>query len=566
MSTEATSGRKNGLKSSERKFAFLLVLLLAIMGIAPAAILEYINATHAAGEPLSVRVIMMGILLLTAGFLFMAGGLGMWAFRSTMTSERQHMLGRFVDAMEYLSDGLLCLSPEGRVTGANLAVRNMATASQESSPWLNDLFPELTDLDIEKILESKRHYEVERNIVRDGNMMTFRFRSQYEEGLLLLLVCDVTSQRAEERVLRQHAQLQFIGRIARGVAHDFNNILCAISGHAALMQRQGADPEDEKSIQTILDESSRGASLARRLLELSRESPQQDANASLRKMIANTEELLKVALSSGSQVAFNLPEQDLDVALGPSQVEQIVINLGVLIDDHKQAAKGLQVDLLAPEVIGSRSRKMAALSMYACESPESLRDQLNAGRIEDIDRTGGDGVILSVVASLVEEIGGTLLKLTHDSLDVGFRVLLPVDDGALLGDNSVASSAPWRNDFNGWKILLGLDGLERKSEAWEFSLPEPFDLCVQDTLPGVLEQLEKSEAWNLILIDEDLLGAEGAAVLRVITRLHPDTPLIALTHSPDEPTAMALHAEAFQVSRKATFPVIFAKAVDLLGS
>ena len=90
-------------------------------------------------------------------------------------------------------------------------------------------------------------------------------------AVLTGFVRDITERRALEEQLRQSQKLEAIGRLAGGVAHDFNNILMSIMGAADLLLMQLAPDDPARDEATEIKQSvDRGAGLTRQLLAFSR--------------------------------------------------------------------------------------------------------------------------------------------------------------------------------------------------------------------------------------------------------------------------------------------------------
>ena len=111
---------------------------------------------------------------------------------------------------------------------------------------------------------------------------------------LLLVVVDVTEQLKLEAELRQAQKLEIVGRLVASVAHEFNNILTIIQGHATLLRDHAAGtnaPTD--SIDRILQASQRAASFTSQLLAFSRKQPVNFKTANLSETIRNMHKMLE---------------------------------------------------------------------------------------------------------------------------------------------------------------------------------------------------------------------------------------------------------------------------------
>jgi len=152
-----------------------------------------------------------------------------------------------------------------------------------------------------------------------------------EQPHILLLAQDVSERSLLERQLRQAQKMEAIGQLAAGVAHDFNNILTVIQGHAGLMQQKMAagGPPQAKSLEQITRASSRAATLIRQLLMFSRKQVMQFRHLDLNDTLRNTIKMLERLVGEHVQLDFH-PEEGLPaIHADTSMLEQIAMNLAV---------------------------------------------------------------------------------------------------------------------------------------------------------------------------------------------------------------------------------------------
>jgi PAS domain S-box-containing protein len=147
--------------------------------------------------------------------------------------------------------------------------------------------------------------------------------------LLFSLFRDVTTQRRLEEQLRQSQKMEAIGQLAGGVAHDFNNILTVIHGHASLLLSSELEESASRSAQQISQAAERAAALTRQLLTFSRRQLIQPKKLDMNKIVGNMTDLLGRLLGEDVSLQLNYCQSPAMVKADVGMMEQVLLNLAV---------------------------------------------------------------------------------------------------------------------------------------------------------------------------------------------------------------------------------------------
>jgi two-component system cell cycle sensor histidine kinase/response regulator CckA len=141
---------------------------------------------------------------------------------------------------------------------------------------------------------------------------------------------DITESLNLEAQLRQVQKMESVGQLAAGVAHDFNNILTVIQGHAGLMLSEpNIAPGLAESARQMSAAAERAATLTRQLLMFSRKQTMQPQLLDLNEVVSNVLKMLRTLVGEqvklNRQTAADLPPINAD----PGMMEQVLVNLAV---------------------------------------------------------------------------------------------------------------------------------------------------------------------------------------------------------------------------------------------
>ncbi|HAM70913.1 MAG TPA: hypothetical protein DCM86_04640, partial [Verrucomicrobiales bacterium] len=141
---------------------------------------------------------------------------------------------------------------------------------------------------------------------------------------------DITDRLNLEGRLRQSQKMESVGQLAAGVAHDFNNILTIIQGHAQMLVATGRlEPRLGESMKQISMAAERAANLTRQLLVFSRKQAMQPQLLNLNEVVQNITKMLRTLVGEQVAVQFDRARQLPIINADPGMMEQILVNLAV---------------------------------------------------------------------------------------------------------------------------------------------------------------------------------------------------------------------------------------------
>jgi PAS domain S-box-containing protein len=253
---------------------------------------------------------------------------------------------------------------------------------------------------------------------------------------LAAFVRDITERHALEEQLRQSQKLEAIGRLASGVAHDFNNILMSIMGAAdvLLMQLSREDPARDEAGE-IKQSVVRGAGLTRQLLAFSRRQATRPQLFALAEVVSGMETLLRRLIGPEIDLlitAVDGPGGPVQVHADMGQIEQVVMNL--VINARDAMPSGGRLVLKIDEVTLDESAASALAEgkpgryarLSVADTGTGIDDQTRARLFEPFFTTKeqgkGTGLGLSIVYGIVRQSGGYIA--VHSAVGRGATFVL----------------------------------------------------------------------------------------------------------------------------------------------
>ena len=323
------------------------------------------------------------------------------------------------------------------------------------------------------------------------------------------LVREMEERRATEEALRKseeelrHSQkMEAVGRLAGGVAHDFNNLLTAIIGYAELIAtRTSSNSLAKQNAELIRKAGEQAAALTRQLLAFSRKQILQPKVIDLNALVVEMQRLLRRVIGERFDLQSHPDAENGRVKADPSQLEQVVLNLGVNARDAMPRGgkliirtENVTLDRKTAPQISAALAPGDYVMLSVTDTGAGMDEETMSHIFEPFFTTKGPGkgtgLGLATVYGIVRQTGGGISVESDVGKGSTFRIYLPVESGPV--DFTRAPLTPVEKSDNfetvlvvedeeivrelvcevlehqGYNILCAPDGIEALNLATEF--------------------------------------------------------------------------------------------------
>jgi two-component system, cell cycle sensor histidine kinase and response regulator CckA len=280
---------------------------------------------------------------------------------------------------------------------------------------------------------------------------------------VLSIVRDMSTQRKLEDQLRQSQKMDAIGRLAGGVAHDFNNVLTVILSYSTmLVEDLTPDNPIRGDVEQIRLAAKQAAELTNQLLAFGRQQILQPRALNLNTVVGSVEKMLRRLLGESIELAF-FPGRELwSVKVDASQIEQVVVNLAVNARDAmpnggKLTIELANIDLDDAYVAGHPEFAPGPHVRLAVSDTGAGMDKARQARIFEPFFTTkevgkGTGLGLATVFGIVRQSGGFISVYSEPHKGTIFKVYFPAAQTP--AEPAVARPSRPSREFRGTETVL----------------------------------------------------------------------------------------------------------------
>lgn len=344
-------------------------------------------------------------------------------------------------------------------------------------------------------------------------------------GRIMMWRDETDARQLQAEVLRSN-KLEAIGRLVGGVAHDFNNILTAISGNliVARLDRDASVSSINKELEVAEEAAFRGADLVRRLLTFSTKAELDLEHCSINDIIRRLGDLIQHTFDASITFTCNLDSTEPYVNVQSTAIEQVLLNLYV---NAKDSMPNGGVIRTSTSVIRQNTTDgywvLIAVEDDGTGVADEIADKIFEPYFTTKEREKGTGIGLSVSYRVVTQHGG---KLRYKKLNNGgseFQILLPLVESP---DEVVAATTP-TIPFGASTVLVVDDEEPVRNVAENILRSHGFQtLSASGGVEAIAIIAESSLAIDAVLLDMTMPGISGREVLALIRKRWPKLPVV----------------------------------------
>lgn len=344
----------------------------------------------------------------------------------------------------------------------------------------------------------------------------------------------ILERRELEQQILQMQKLEAIGRLAGGIAHEFNNLLMVIRGHSELLHmRTDEGTPARASVEEIQQAADSAAKLTRQLLAFSRQQASEPAVFNLNDAIRQLENILRMQSGKDIEVSLELAEDLLPIRADAAQISQVIINLAA---NARDAMKGggllcIRTSNVSPQSAGRASLTDLRDRACVCLEISDAGSGMDKGTLDHMfepffttkEFGKNTGLGLATVYGLIEQNHGHIFISSEPGLGTHCEIYF----GAVLAAEQDAAPATSKAPARQATILVADDEPAVRSVTARFLELEGYRVLQASGGKEALALLQECGAQvDLVITDMVMPSMTGRDLAEAIHRQHAPTKVL----------------------------------------
>jgi PAS domain S-box-containing protein len=381
---------------------------------------------------------------------------------------------------------------------------------------------------------------------KDNTVREIKFLAATTGTLTIVVFTDISEEKKQENArenlqaqLNQAQKMESVGRLAGGVAHDFNNMLNVIIGYAELGQMK-ATPDDplHADLEEILDAARRSSDIIRQLLAFARKQTIQPKVMDINELIEGTLKMLRRLIGEDITLFWQPGANLRSIYMDATQMDQILANLLV---NAKDAIDGVgTVTIETRKVTLDRQYcevhagftpgdfVLLAVSDDGCGMDRHTREKLFEPFFSTKKKGKGTGLGLATVYGIVKQNNGFINVYSEPGTGTIFKIYLPCHDEQIekrLPDKEMPLPAAQGETLlivEDEKAILTLAQKVLENQGYQV-------IAVSDPLDALARIQDHDTDIHLLLTDVVMPNMNGRDLSKQVQAIYPDVKILFMS-------------------------------------
>ena len=359
-----------------------------------------------------------------------------------------------------------------------------------------------------------------------------RVQDQNGDNRVIGYIMDITERHSLESQLRQAQKMESIGRLAGGVAHDFNNMLSVILGNCEMsLEQPGIHSQLKDSLHEIMKAARRSAEITRQLLAFARKQTISPKLTDINKAISNMLKILQRLIGEDIDLLWLPNETIWPVMIDPAQIDQILANLCVNARDALVGVGKITIETGNVEFDESYCEDHAGfipgeyvflvVSDNGCGMDAETVNNIFDPFFTTKESGKGTGLGLATVYGIVKQNNGFINVYSELNHGTTFKIYLPRHR---IKDISLLDKIKGQPVVGGQETILVVEDEQAILEVIERMLKDLDYKVLTAGTPGEAIKCARVHNRKIHLLLTDLVMPEmnGRDLTKAILSIHPD--------------------------------------------
>jgi PAS domain S-box-containing protein len=364
--------------------------------------------------------------------------------------------------------------------------------------------------------------------IRDGDGEIVHLLGQAE---------DISARKEAEDRLREAERLEAVGRLAGGVAHEFNNLLAVIGGFARHGLDAAASGPLRRDLVEIVAAADRASAISRQLLTFSRDHAADPVLLGVNEVVLGIEAMLRTLVPDGVELVLALADDLALVHVDRSQLERVLLNIVANARDATWSGGRIEIvtqlalvdggSALASQVDPGPYVALSVSDTGAGIEPDARR-RLFDPFFTTKQQGQGRGLGLSTVYGIVERFGGAVAVDSEPGHGARFTVYIPAHPGEAADRDAAAPVEPER--AGGGETILVVEDETALRALIELTLAEAgYRVLTARDGEEALAIVAAEPAIDFLLTDTIMPRLSGPELIERVLELRPETHVLQIS-------------------------------------